>query len=629
MRDWTRAFLALLGRHPGGLTLRRAARLLGISREDYRHFRRDILLVLREERLQRSRGRFLLPGSELPAPAASRRTAGAWPTRTARSAPPPAAFVPASVETERAQGMAALLAEFGLQRAFPAAAETEAERRAAQDPAAAAGRRALGELTVLCIDPADARDHDDAISLEPRAGGGWRLGVHIADVAEFVPLDGALDREARRRGNSTYFYLDTIPMLPPLLSGEQCSLLPGQDRAAISLFLDLDAEGELLALEAVETRLRVSHSLSYEEAETALASAAPSEPAASLRAMHALAERLGAGRAAGGALQFELPEIRPHDRGEGVEGFRPVRVLRSHHIVEEFMLAANHAVGRLLRERGRPGIYRVHPPPAAEDLAELLLALQRRKVNWRPGHQPQSADYQRLAALLAERPDRELLLMKMLRSLAKAAYSLHDQGHFGLAWWDYLHFTSPIRRYADLTVHRELKAMLPATPPQGERVLRHSFGAQPPRKRAAGLAPVRRRALETLARELSDCELNSLKAEREGLRLEMVLWARQRLGETFAAELLAVLPTGIVLRLPAAGVEGFLPAALLGREYYAYDDERETLRGERTGRVFAAGQPLSVRLVEANLFSRRLQFLLEDEEAADETPSTPNRRRRS
>lgn len=626
MRDWTRAFLALLGRHPGGLTLRRAARLLGISREDYRHFRRDILLVLRDERLQRSRGRFLLPGAELPAPVAPRRTAGA--PRPARATSRTPGFAPASVETERAQGMAALLAEYGLERAFPPAAAAEAERRAAQEPAGAEGRRALAGLTVLCIDPADARDHDDAISLEPRAGGGWRLGVHIADVAEFVPLDGALDREARRRGNSTYFYLDTIPMLPHALSGEQCSLLPGQDRAALSLFLELDATGELLALEAVESCLRVSHGLSYEEAEAALAAGAPGEPAASLRAMLALAERLGAARAAGGALQFELPEIRPLDRGEGVEAFRPVPVLRSHHIVEEFMLAANHAIGRLLRERGRPAIYRVHPPPAAEDLAELLLALQHRKVNWRPAHQPQSADYQRLAALLAERPDREQLLMKMLRSLAKAAYSLHDQGHFGLAWWDYLHFTSPIRRYADLTVHRELKALLAAAP-GGERALRHAFGATPPRKRAAGLAPVRRRALEALARELSDCEVNSLKAERESLRLEMVLWARQRLGESFAAELLAVVPTGIVLRLPAAGVEGFLPAGLLGREYYAYDEERETLRGERTGRVFAAGQALSVRLVEANLFSRRLQFLLEDEEAADETPDTPIRRRRS
>jgi len=627
LRDWTRAFLALLGRHPGGLTLRRAARLLGISREDYRHFRRDILLVLRDERLQRSRGRFLLPGAEAPAAAgAGRRSPRA--VTAARSVPAQAAFAPASVETERAQGMAALLAEYGLERAFPPAAEAEAQRRAVADPGQAAGRRRLAGLTVLCIDPADARDHDDAISLEPREGGGWRLGVHIADVAEFVPVDGALDREARRRGNSTYFYLDTIPMLPPLLSGEQCSLLPGRDRAALSLFLELDAQGEPLALEAVESCLRVSHGLSYEEAEAALAGASPGEPAASLRAMQALAGRLAAARAAGGALQFELPEIRPLDRGEGVEAFRPVPVLRSHHIVEEFMLAANHAVGRLLRERGRPALYRVHPPPMAEDLAELLLALQHRRVNWRPGHPPRSADYQRLAALIAERPDREQLLMKMLRSLAKAAYSLHDQGHFGLAWWDYLHFTSPIRRYPDLTVHRELKALL-VEAPGGERALRHPFGAAPPRKRTTGLAPARRRALEAMASELSDCELNSLKAEREGLRLEMVLWARQRLGETFAAELLAVTPTGIVLRLPAAGVEGFLPAALLGREYYAYDADRETLRGEHTGRVFAAGQALRVRLVEANLFSRRLQFLLEDEEAADENPDIPSRRRRS
>ena len=624
MGDWTRAFLVLLGRHPGGLTLRRAARLLGVSREDYRHFRRDVLLVVRDNRVHRARGRFLLPANG-GAVAAAARTVAPRP-------PLPAAFRPASVENERAEGMAALLAAYGLEARFPPAVLSEAERRAAAQPATATHRLDLAGLCILCIDPADARDHDDAISLEPRAPGGWRLGVHIADVAEFVREDGPLDREARRRGNSTYFYLDTVPMLPRPLSAEACSLLPGQDRAAVSVFIELDAEAEPLGVEIAESRLRVSHGLSYEEAEAALSGEGGSEPARSLQAMDALAERLAAARAAGGALQFELPEIRPLDRGEGVEAFRPVPILRSHHIVEEFMLAANHAVGRLLRERGRPALYRIHPPPAAEDLAELLLALQRRRVNWRPSSQPRSADYQRLAALLAPRPDRELLLMKLLRSLTKAAYSVHDEGHFGLAWWDYLHFTSPIRRYADLWVHRELKDLLQVEQKRSgsaRRQLTHAFAEAPRRARAASLGPVRRRALEALAREVSDCEVNSLKAERDSLRLEMVLWARQRLGERFAAELAAVFPTGVLLRLPDSGVEGFLPAQFLGREYFAYNEEREELRGERSGRVFAAGQTLAVRLVDANLFSRRLQFLLEDEEAADDTEARSGKPRRS
>ena len=584
-----------------------------------------MLLMLRNERVHRVRGRFLLPG-----------TAGAGGARPARPLAPrpslPAAFRPASVESERAQAMAALLAEHGLEQRFPPAALAEAERQAAAQPAAAAHRRDLSGLCILCIDPADARDHDDAISLEPGERGGWRLGVHIADVAAFVPEDGDLDREARRRGNSTYFYLDTVPMLPRLLSAEACSLLPGQDRAALSVFIELDAAVQPLSVELVESRLRVSHSLSYEEAEAGLAAESGGEPASSLQAMQALAERLAAERATAGALQFELPEIRPLDQGEGVQAFRPVPVLRSHHIVEEFMLAANHAVGRLLRERGRPALYRIHPPPAGEDLAELLLAMQRRRVNWRPSPQPRSADFQRLAALLAPRPDRELLLMKMLRALAKAAYSVHDEGHFGLAWWDYLHFTSPIRRYADLWVHRELKGLLQAEQRRTaseQRWLSHTFTELPRRPRAAALGPQRGRALEALAREISDCEVNSLKAERAGLRLEMVLWARQRLGERFAADLVAVFPTGILLRLPDSGVEGFLPAQFLGREYFVYHEEREELRGERSGRLFAAGQILAVRLVDANLFSRRLQFLLEDEQEADDTEAASGQSRRS
>lgn len=619
MRDRIRSFLELLGRHPGGLTLRRAARLLGVPREEYREFRRDVLRILRQDQLRRDRGRFLLPGAA-PAQGGGRSLNGERTTPRPQGdrlrAALPAAFQPASVETERALGMKELYAEFGLEAVFPPAVEREARASADAAPAEEPGREAQGGLRVLCIDPADARDHDDAISLEPLPGGGWRLGVHIADVSAFVAEGGALDREARRRGNSTYFYLDTVPMLPPLLSGQACSLSEGEDRAAMSVFMDLDADTAVRRVRVVRSRLRVTHAMSYEDAEAALLAPGNAEPAATLRAMDALASRLAAARAEGGALQFELPEIRPRDRGEGVEAFAPVPVLRSHHIVEEFMLAANHAVGRLLRERGRPALYRVHPPPSPDDVSALVTTLQHRRVAWRPGRVVRSADFQRLAQLLADRPDRQVLLMKLLRAMAKAVYAERDDGHFGLAWRDYLHFTSPIRRYADLEVHRTLKALMDET--RGH-ALEHDFAPETRRPSAVIPRGARGRSMAELAGWLSDCELNSLRAERESLRLEMVLWARQRLGESFEAELAAVFPTGLLLRLPESGVEGFLPAQFLGREYFVYDEEREELRGEHSGLRFREGDRLPVRLVDANLYTRRLQFLLERDGDSDDT----------
>ena len=572
--------------------------------------------MLKENRLRKHRGRFLLPLADPASP--RRRPRHPDPPRSKRRSakgrgrpPLPEAFRPESPETERAQGMRELMQEYGLPRRFPRDVQAECEAVAALTPATAPYRLDLGSLEILCIDPADARDHDDAVSLELLEGGVRRLGVHIADVAEFVPEGGALDNEARRRGNSTYFYLDTVPMLPPLLSGEICSLQEDRDRAAVSLFIDFDGEGKPGDLQLAESRIRVTRSLSYEEAEALVADEGAQAGAKTLRAMLELAEQLAARRAREGALQFDLPELRPVDEGEGVERFAPAPKLRSHTIVEEFMLAANHAVGGLLEARGLPHLRRVHESPDPEDVGELIGHLVNRGVAWTPGNPVRHRDYQRLAARVAERPDRERLLMRMLRSFKKAAYAERDLGHFGLAWSHYLHFTSPIRRYADLDVHRAVKELLIGEQSRGGGKLRRMEVTAS--EAVARPRPQRRsRRLTELARRTSETELNSLQAEREAMRLEMVLWARQRLGESFDAVVQAVFPTGLLLRLPECGVEGFMPAQFLGEEYFVHDEERELLRGERTGQTFAEGLSLRVRLAGANLFTRRLQFFLED-----------------
>ncbi|MBN2169779.1 MAG: VacB/RNase II family 3'-5' exoribonuclease [Candidatus Krumholzibacteriota bacterium] len=629
MSDFERSLVDLLKTRPGGLGMQQAARLLGVTRHQYRNFRRLVLRLLREGRLEKQQERLLLGSTR------RGRDSGADAERAAprRRGPRPGAHVgapPSSVETERAQGMAQLRRDFGLPDGFPAPALAEARRLARRDPTAERDRLDLREIFTLAIDPADARDHDDAVSLEP-TNGGLRLGVHIADVAVYVEAGSLLDREAFARGNSTYFHLDTVPMLPPLLAGRLCSLHEERDRPAVSVLLDFDPAGRATRCAFAETLVRVDQSLSYEEAEDALETTTPLGDR--LRAMLELTGRLRAGREAQGAVQFELPEIRPVDEGGVVESFAPAPLLRSHRIVEEFMLAANHEVGWLLRERGLPRLLRVHERPAAADVEALAVRMLRRGVDWRPGAAVGGADYQALARRLAERPDAERLLVRLLRSMMKARYSEKDLGHFGLGWRDYLHFTSPIRRYADLVTHRQLKVELQAAagrrddglrlierdagPPAHSRPRRAGRGAGPVLPGpAAGPGPLR---LAEVAAAVSERELNSLQAEREGLRLEMAIWARRHAGERHAATVLEVFPTGLLLRLDGCGAEGFLPVSWLGREYFAWQEEREELRGERTGTAWRSGRRLAVTVLGANLASRRIDFLLEEGPDPNET----------
>ncbi|MCP4548350.1 MAG: RNB domain-containing ribonuclease [bacterium] len=543
----------------------------------------------------------------------------------------PAGFRPESVEKERAVGVEGICEEFELPSPFTRAVLREAGRVAEMDVTGKAGRLDLSHLTTITIDPADARDHDDAVSLELLPDGTRRLGVHIADVAEYVREGTALDREAFLRGNSTYFYLDTIPMLPEILSGAMCSLNDRDLRPAVSVLIDYDRQGRVLKTTFAETLVVVDRGLSYVEAERVL-SGGDDDLAGLLGEMAKLANELIRRRRDDGSLHFELPEIVPIDHGDGVEAFRPSPILESHRLVEEFMLAANHEVGRLLRDQGVPHLVRVHEPPDPDDVEELVLQMMRQKVNWRPSGQISSHDYQQLAVQIMKREGSGRLLFKLLRSMKKACYSVPDHGHFGLGWFNYLHFTSPIRRYADLMVHRLLKDLISARAVDdgGIRSLTHSPGGteriRKPAKDRRDYSELfrhggrhRRRGLRDVASAINEREILSLKAEREALKLEMVLWARNHMGESCAAVVLEVLPTGLVLQLPESGVEGYIPAQYLGDEYFAWREEREELRGERTGKVFAAQMKLVVRIVNANLFSRRTQFLLEEDGQANET----------
>ncbi|MBC8367266.1 VacB/RNase II family 3'-5' exoribonuclease [bacterium] len=580
MDDLQGSILALLRRHPGGLLPGRIREELGLRRGDSRQLRRILLRMLEGDALRKHRGRFLLPSLEPKRGRGLGRHGGA-------------SLPLESVEQERARGMEHLLGEYGLDAAFPESVLMEADTQAERDPFMRGERRDLSDLRIICIDPADARDHDDALSLEALKDGGHRLGVHIADVAQYVHEGSPLDVEARRRGNSTYFYLDTIPMLPQRLSGDLCSLLENKARPAMTVFMNFDARGEIISTEIVESRVQVSASLSYERADELLEE--PGEFADTLRGLLSLSVLLRARRSEEGAIHFILPERVPQEVDGQVESFGPNKFLRSHAIVEECMLAANREVARFLRERKVKTLHRVHERPNEEDVQQLQAFLEKRGITWKRRGPIRSEDYRRLAAKVSEHEDRERLLFKMLRSMKRAAYGPKPLGHFGLSWEDYLHFTSPIRRYPDLLVHRQIKA-----------ILRNKRGQEP-------------RDLESLGVELTEVESNSMAAERDGLRLEMTLWARRHMGEIFDMEVQAVLAGGLIIRLPDSGVESFLPASLLGDEWFNYEEEHERLRGERTGKVYASGDRMKVLLVDANLFTRRIHFLLEEHSDRGET----------
>ena len=626
------SILDLLKEHPGGLTVRRAAGLLAVNSKDYRSFRRLILELTQAGTIAKIKLRYHHPDI---APASLQGRGGSAHAHKGRGWPGYPRRVEKvelqSVETERAEGMQNLLAEFGLSPDFTQAQLAESRRVAALDPLSGPGRVDYTEIPLLTIDPEDARDHDDAIWLELLPGGIRRLGVHIADVAAFVVEGEPLDREAFARGCSTYFFRDTIPMLPPLLSGEICSLREGENRAAVSVTMDFDAAGALRETRYAESIVRIHEGLSYEKAEELLDDES-SALGAKLREMQTLADTLRLGRAEQGALQFELPETVPADGGEGVEGFVSAPLLRSNRIVEEFMLAANRAVGFLLREKGVPHLYRVHEPPAQEGVEELSEHLSGRSVHWSPAARPDSRAFQSLAASLSRRPDSDRLLMRMLRAMSKAEYAVKDAGHFGLAWTDYVHFTSPIRRYADLHTHRLVKELIAGELGGlrgGPRLLLRKGGAPDPAVRARkdrsdygylfDERGGKRRGLGELAAAINERELVSLKAERESLKLEMTLWARRHMGEEFAAKIVEVMPTGLLIRLTDVGLESYLPAGLLGREYFVYDEMRAELRGERSGRSFGLDRELQVRIAGANLFTRRIQFLLEEDSNSYDT----------
>jgi ribonuclease R len=487
-------------------------------------------------------------------------------------------------------GAASLLAiaEQEIPTEFPAAALVEASVAA---PVDAQGRVDLRHFPFVTIDGPDARDFDDAVWAEPDTDaqnrGGWHILVAIADVAWYVRPGSALDREAQKRGNSVYFPDRVVPMLPPALSNELCSLKPDVDRACLAAHLWIDAAGRKRRHCFERALMRSQARLTYEEVERARrGKGALMERVAPLYGAWAA---LDEARRRRGAIDLDLPEHRVMLGADGrPAAIAPLARLDSHRLIEEFMILANVAAAEELERLGRPCMYRVHDAPDPAKLAALSeflddlglpgLALAR-------GQAPKPAIFNRILARAAASPVGGLVNELVLRAQAQALYSAANIGHFGLALRRYAHFTSPIRRYADLVVHRALLGR-PMIAEDEDLVM--------------------------VGTHISETERRAAAAERAALDRYRAAFLARSIGRVFAGRVTGVAEFGMFVNLAENGADGLVPISSLGDDYYRRDERGNSLLGRRSGRAFTIGDQVSVRLVEADALTGRLVLALEE-----------------
>ncbi len=486
----------------------------------------------------------------------------------------------------------AVASQYRLRVSFPEAVLREADGFGEPGAAACAGRLDLRERLVLTIDPADARDHDDALSHRALGGGRHEVGIHIADVSFYVREGSALDAEARERGTSCYLPGGAIPMLPETLSADLCSLRDGVDRLTLSVIAVVDEAGMLHEYRFAETVIRSRASLTYEQVEASLRGdprALPADQMEACAALMALARVLRARRHAVGALAIESPEVKATVDAHGV----PIAIerrphLESHELVEEFMLLANRCVGEAGAVRGAGMLWRVHEPPVERKLAELDDVLRALGL---PRLGRTDEPHRALQALLAVPLDgakKRLVHRLALRSLSRARYLERDLGHFGLATREYCHFTSPIRRYPDLHVHRRVREWL-----RGER-----DGAWDPV------------ANGSLAAQCTAAEQNATDAEREGVRVKGLRHLEGRLGERASGSISGIIPRGFFVELDDVPVDGFVRVGFDTDERFDLDAAGVRLVGRRTRRRFTLGDPVEVTIARVDVPARECELAL-------------------
>ncbi len=475
--------------------------------------------------------------------------------------------------------------QHGLRDDFPDEAISEADD---MSPAGLDGRDDLTEMPLVTIDPSDARDHDDAVYAEPdrdpKNAGGHILWVAIADVAHYVRPGSALDREAWARGNSTYFPDRVVPMLPDRLSGDLCSLHEGVPRACIVARMVINASGEMLSHRFSRALMKSPASLNYEEVQDAI-DGNPNEKTeplleSVLKPLYAAYACLSKARARRAPLELDLPErqIELDEKGR-VRSVAYKERLDAHQLIEAFMVLANVAAAEALIAKKSPLLFRVHEEPAPEKLEGLRETAQAAGLVLAKGQVLKTAHLNRLLAQARDTDHQEAVNMAVLRSMTQAYYSPQNFGHFGLALKAYAHFTSPIRRYSDLVVHRAL-------------ISAHGWGED-------GLEPSEIERLQSTAEQVSMTERRSMEAERDTTDRYLAAYLSDRVGTELTGRISGVQRFGAFVRLDETGADGLLPIREIGREYFHYDREEQTLSGSDTGLTISVGQRVLVRLTEA------------------------------
>jgi ribonuclease R len=560
-----------------------------------------------------------------------------------------------------------------LPHVFPANVLAEAAASAEQTvetltPRDAARRRDFRGLQIVTIDGETARDFDDAVLVRPLANGNWELQVHIADVSHYVRPGTSLDLEARLRGTSVYFPDRAIPMLPPQLSSGMCSLRPDEDRLVQSCVMEIDAHGEVLGYEVCEGIIRSARRMTYTQVQAIL----DGDPATrkeflklvpEFESMYELALKLNAKRKRRGSIDFDLPEpVIQFDPEGNMEAI--VRSERgwSHRLIEEFMLSANECVATWIESQRVPSIYRIHEIPDPKRIVEFeetasqfgyslgfsnlpVKRIQtkgdRRDVRGtnRQAKVHEVAEaipvtpqmYQRLTEKIAGKPEERILSYLMLRSLKQARYSEKNEGHFALASPSYTHFTSPIRRYPDLIVHRLLRDLLQSgVDPRGGAIL--SSTPQPWQEKAGDKrradrherpvleGPIPESELNAIAAESSQAERRADDAERELIEWKKIKFMQDRVGEDFDGIILSCTKYGFFVELNDLFIEGMVPLSSLQDDRYFFRDTDRQIVGARSGRVFKIGQPVHVLLDRIDRQQKRLQFALLPSEDAPSVP---------
>ncbi|HJZ30746.1 MAG TPA: ribonuclease R [Hyphomicrobiaceae bacterium] len=464
------------------------------------------------------------------------------------------------------------------------------------EPPSLAGRTDLRGLSLITIDPADARDHDDAVHAAPDTDpgnvGGHVVHVAIADVGHYVRPGSRLDQEARLRGNSVYFPDRVVPMLPEKISNDLCSLKEGEERPCLAVRMVFDADGNKRRHGFQRAVMRSAAKLSYEEAQAAI-DGAPSQRCRGLvdpvlRPLWAAYGAVAAARDRRQPLALDLPERKVElDRGRVARVVIPAR-LEAHRLIEEFMIQANVAAAETLAEKRAAVIYRVHEPPAKEKLVALREFLTSVELKLPGAAHLRAGDFNRVLERAKALPARDLVNEVVLRTQSQAVYQAENAGHFGLNLTRYAHFTSPIRRYADLVVHRSLIKTL-------------ALGA-------GGIGEDEARHLHEIAAAISDTERRAMAAERETMDRLIAEYLSERVGAEFDARVSGVTRAGLFVRLAETGADGFVPAASIGQDYYRHQESLYALIGDRSGAGYRLGDAVRVRLIEAVPSAGALRF---------------------